>query len=48
MTLVVATQGVIEKSGEVVETTSIGETMPVLLELASSEPFEPEKAESPE
>lgn len=47
-TLVVAVQGVNEKSGDVVETTSIGETMPVLFEFASSDPFDPANVESPE
>lgn len=41
-TAVLAVQGVMEKSGCVAETTSMGETMPVLVELVSSEPLEPE------
>ena len=47
-TVLLAVQGVIEKSAAVGEMTSMGVMMPVLLELESSEPFEPAKLASPE
>jgi hypothetical protein len=47
-TLVLATQGVIEKSGEVVETTSIWVTICVFEVFVWSAPLEPVKVESPE
>lgn len=47
-TLVVATHGVIEKSGELVETTSIWVTIPVFEVFVCNAPFEVEKVISPE
>jgi len=48
VTVLLAVQGVIEKSRWVAEITSMGVTMPVLLEFESSEPFELAKVVSPE